>query len=61
METKYKTHRILEVVLLYNHLKKVCASIQVVRLRRPVGPVKVRSEGTMWEADFEEIVKKASR
>ena len=25
------------------------------------GPVKVRPEGTMWEADFEEIVKKASR
>ncbi len=24
------------------------------------GPVKVRPEGTMWEADFEEIVKKAS-
>ncbi len=25
------------------------------------GEVKTRSEGTMWEADFEEIVKKASR
>ncbi len=25
------------------------------------GPVKVRLEGTMWEADFEEILKKASR
>jgi len=25
------------------------------------GPVKVRPEGTMWEADFEEIVKKSSR
>ncbi len=25
------------------------------------GPVKVRPEGTMWEADFEEILKKASR
>jgi len=25
------------------------------------GPVKVRPEGTMWEADFEEIVKKASK
>ena len=25
------------------------------------GPVKIRPEGTMWEADFEEIVKKASR
>ncbi len=25
------------------------------------GPVKVRPEGTMWETDFEEIVKKASR
>ncbi len=25
------------------------------------GPIKVRPEGTMWEADFEEIVKKASR
>jgi len=25
------------------------------------GPVKVRPEGTMWAADFEEIVKKASR
>ena len=25
------------------------------------GPVKVRPEGTMWEADFEEIVKKAPR
>ncbi len=25
------------------------------------GPVKVRPEGTMWEVDFEEIVKKASR
>jgi len=39
MRTKYKTHRILEVVLLYNHLKKVCASIQVVRLWRPVGRI----------------------
>jgi len=28
---------------------------------RSQGPVKVRPEGTMWEADFEEIVKKASR
>ncbi len=25
------------------------------------GPVKIRPEGTIWEADFEEIVKKASR
>jgi len=28
---------------------------------RSAGEVKVRPEGTMWEADFEEIVKKASR
>ncbi|UCF16020.1 MAG: PD40 domain-containing protein, partial [Phycisphaerales bacterium] len=25
------------------------------------GPVKIRPEGTMWEADFEEILQKASR
>ncbi len=27
----------------------------------PQGPIKLRPEGTMWEADFEEIVQKASR